>query len=193
MGLAAPATLREWLTQNSAIYATFAQLGPKRLPDKTDPVLSSKTDFLHTAHAVNKADLSEAEQHLVDFTHAGLQAMAEFCKSNGIGFVAVILPWPPQVSPAEWGIGKTMFYGYDKDETDPDDRYQQRLMQFSATHGITTIDLLERFRSEAAAGGAPLFLPYDGHFAARGHDVVARALRPRIETMIRSRIGDPRG
>jgi lysophospholipase L1-like esterase len=186
LGLAKPATPSDWLMQNSALYGVVASLKPVNMVSEPDTSRSSPLDFLHTARAINKADLSEQEQHIVAFTHDGIAAMAEFCREKNIAFLVAIVPWPPQVSKDEWNIGKSQWYGYAREETDTSELYQRRLLDFGRRHDIAMIDLLPAFRAEAEASPSDhLFLTYDGHLSAHGHELIARTIFPSVRSMQR--------
>ena len=76
-----------------------------------------------------------------------------------IPFRIVIFPMPEQV----WNTTATTL------------AYQDRLQQISREIGVPTLDLLPAFR-KAASDGKSLYIHWDWHPNAAGHQVAARAI-----------------
>jgi len=91
------------------------------------------------------------------------QSIRELADLQRDGFMAVILivPMPMQV----------------QQPSPPPTQMQQRIEAMARRAGVRTLDLLEPLR-KASAEKSDLYIPWDyEHFTARGHRVVAQALR----------------
>lgn len=127
--------------------------------------------------------LNDTGLEVLSFTHRGLAEIAHLTKENNIDLSVFIIPLPMQVDANEWSPGKTEYYGLVSESVEPSTQYQTRLLQFCKATGIRCVDLLPEFR-RASSSGNRLFLPYDGHFSRRGHEVatsvVSRAISGEI-------------
>jgi lysophospholipase L1-like esterase len=178
----------EWAKRHSAVASSIAWLKDREAAtlDLTtpEPVLGTTDDFRKSARNVNKVDLNEAERKVLEFTHRGVVAMAEACRNRGIAFALVIVPFPPQVGRAEWAKGKRRF-GFAEDEWMPATTYQDRLMVLARDIDVPALDLLPALKSaKSERGSEALFFNYDGHLTPRGHEAVAQATEPLLQTLL---------
>jgi len=111
-------------------------------------------------------------QALLRDTEGALQELAQTAKRNGDPVVVAIAP-PAFVIDTE-RVGPTFeLVGLDPSEADlhAPGRTVRELVERA---GLTACDLVAPL--EAARGDEPLYFTYDGHWTARGHEVVASAL-----------------
>jgi len=104
-------------------------------------------------------------------TSALIAAMDSVASQHGAQFAMVLLPLRVQLSDSSFAeFGREAGLPPDSLQLD---RPQARALAIADSLHIPAIDLLPGFRAWAAAGGAPLFLEWDGHWNAAGHRLAA--------------------
>ena len=99
---------------------------------------------------------------------------------GGSQVVLMLLPLQMQLSEQAFGeFGR----GTGVADSLVQDQPQRAMKAVAADLGISVLDLLPVFRNWIAAGGAPLFLEWDGHWNAAGHRVAAEAAGSFLETL----------
>ena len=97
--------------------------------------------------------------------------MQRMTQDHHAGFLLVLFPLRYQVQPQDW---QAMQDRWNLDNADFDlDQYNRRIRQLCASHGIACLDLTDTFRE--AARTENLYLPFDDHINAAGHELAARA------------------
>lgn len=177
-----------WLRRHSAMVHFALSVGDREATANSlkqiDAIQGRSEDFRKSARNINKSNLNVDERTVLEFTHAGLEAMNSACRELRIPFVIAVMPFPPQVSADEWKTGKQR-YGFAPDATMNATAYQDRLIAFARAHSIPVIDLLPSFRETSSVNRN--FLNYDGHLTAAGHDTTAATLTPVIARLLQQR------
>jgi lysophospholipase L1-like esterase len=145
--------------------ADILRPGPKTKPREAD----SLTLFDPTRIGANRERVKKSLSYIQDL----------FTKAKNDGSVAslVLIPFPHQLSPSEWAIGRT-WTGIPKDYQEHSTAYQDLTHEVAREIGIETIDLLPVLMQATAHG--KVFNPYDGHFTAYGANKVAEVLKEAV-------------
>lgn len=107
-------------------------------------------------------------------TRAILKALADGVRQAGAVPVLAHVPAQFEISERDWNL-TTMKYGLDPDAWDRA-LVRERLMGIAAAGGWAFLDLTRALRAATSVLGGEVYLPYDGHWNPRGHDVAAKAL-----------------
>ncbi len=99
-----------------------------------------------------------------------LDAINQLVKERNAKLMVVALPVRFQIRDEEWVLYEKQIGANLLNRTRPNDELQVYAQQ----HNITFIDVYERFRREDQS--SPLFLPIDGHFNKKGHQIVAEEI-----------------
>jgi lysophospholipase L1-like esterase len=110
-------------------------------------------------------------------TEGLIRRMDQVAKSQGAGFVVMVIPSADQVA------GNVRNRGEEDDPDDADtvsapglDKPQERLSEITGRLGVPTLDLLPDLRRQATRSRNRLFYRQNAHFTAAGHTVTAQAL-----------------
>jgi len=109
-----------------------------------------------------------------DRTRAILAALAEGVRKVGARPVLVHVPAQFEISERDWKL-TAMKYGIDPGAWDRT-LVRKGLLEIAAAGGWAFLDLTPALQAATTVLGGEPYLPYDGHWNARGHEVVARAL-----------------
>ena len=109
-----------------------------------------------------------------DRTRAILTALAEGIRRVGAVPVLVHIPAQFEISARDWDL-TTMRYGIDPRAWDRT-LVRQRLQESADAGGWAFLDLTPALQAAPSVLGREPYLPYDGHWNARGHDAAARAV-----------------
>lgn len=108
-----------------------------------------------------------------------MDLLRQACEKDGVFYGLTTAPLPAQVHGED---GQSRF------ATKPPkaDKIQERLRQWAAEKGVPFVDTLSPLRR----AGKRVYFPYDGHWNAAGHTVVAKALLPLAREWIK-KSGNP--
>ena len=171
-----PFAPEERLARRSAFYNFFYQLkvaqeSRQKLGEPIEFYLRT-TSVADNPKAMFKDEYTGEDERVIALTHDSLARLKRYCDEQGIPLVVVGIPWPHQVSGAEWNLGKQL-WGYEDQEMQPSTRYQDVLFGFLASARIDGLDLLPLFRE---AQERPLHFAFDGHWTEHGAAQVARGV-----------------
>ena len=118
-----------------------------------------------------------------DTLFATLLAYRKFCKPRKLKLLVVIFPQRFQVQDQDWD--KTIdVYGLRKECFDREIP-NRRIMDFCKNNNIDCLDPTKRMKELYKPGGESLYLPrHDMHWNARGHNALADALEPAINSLL---------
>jgi len=151
---------RPWATVGRRLRDDL-RTGSSREPDSDDLVGMFDTTRLPST------------QPLVRRSFQVLEQLFDAARKDGVRPILVLIPWPQQVGPQEWALGRVP-WGVPTNYLDPSTVFQDLTAQAARDTGITTIDLLPALREQSTR--QRMFFPYDGHFTAAGARTVATVL-----------------
>lgn len=117
-------------------------------------------------------------------TSAALERLDEHCRRAGIPWLLIVLPRSYQVDAGE-REEMLRALGWRPEELDLD-RPQRLVAAWGQERAVDVVDVLPAFRAHAASGGSALFFTPDAHMTAEGHRVVAEAVRPALDRLLRA-------
>ncbi len=166
----------------SAIFAYAKEgIGPKNKLARRTPMKFEQMKFYNTLAAINKktSKMDDKEKMILEYTHHGLSEIKKLTDSAGIGLKVFIIPLPTQLNQNEWKQGKTYYFDYGDDFTDPSHVYQNRLLAFCKGAGISCVDLYPYFKQATKSG--KVFYDFDAHWTEFGQKTVADAVLKNIK------------
>lgn len=101
-------------------------------------------------------------------------ALGESVRGRHAAPVLVYIPARFEISDRDWDL-TTLRYGIEPKVWDRL-RVRNHLEQIATSTGWAFLDLTGPLRAESGAWGGETYLPFDGHWNPRGHDVAARAV-----------------
>jgi hypothetical protein len=107
-------------------------------------------------------------------TRALFGALGESVRARHARPVLVYIPARFEISDRDWDL-TTQRYGMEPKAWDRT-RVRTRLKEITAPSGWDFLDLTEPLQAATSALRGETYLPYDGHWNPRGHDVAARAV-----------------
>lgn len=123
-------------------------------------------------------------------TRALLGALGESIRARHARPVLVYIPARFEISDRDWDL-TIQRYGLEETAWDRA-RVRMRFREIAAPLGWNFLDLTPPLQAATSALGGETYLPYDGHWNPRGHDVAARAVVAylRDRNLLPCRVGD---
>ncbi len=107
-------------------------------------------------------------------TAAIFKSLGETIRARGATPVLVHIPAQFEISARDWRL-TSMRYGIEPEAWDRR-LVSRRLGGIASSSGWAFLDLAPALMAASSALGQELYLPYDGHWNPRGHDVAAQAV-----------------
>jgi len=126
----------------------------------------------------------EGNKELVDRLWARnrryLDLIYGFLKERDITFVLAIYPVAVQIDGMEWSEGREE-YGFEVGRVYPEPAAAGMAEQYARERGIPFINLYPYMK---ASGKKPLYYAFDGHFTAKGHEVIGQGLYEELRRIL---------
>ena len=136
-------------------------------------------DLRYDKYAMLRENHDTTDDREWKLTYRYLGLIRDLLEDRGIEFWITVYPYGVQVSPAEWNTGR-VFWGF-KQDTLYSVKPQSYVETFGRRNGIRVVNLCQGMR-DSSGTAFPLYLPDNGHFTPRGHQVIAALLEREFVT-----------
>lgn len=106
-----------------------------------------------------------------ELTEGMLGRVRQVAAANGAVVVLMLLPLRVQITDSVFSQFRASANAAAGDM--PEGKPQRTMSEIATGLGIPVVDLLPSFEEWSTSGGAPLFLQWDGHWSAQGHQLAA--------------------
>lgn len=169
--------IKFWLRMHSVLYATVADRTKqliRKMRGIPEPTVFQINDPKSDVHYVTRSEANARDPLMWNDFGKNMNEIHQYLKSLKIPWVATIYPYGHQISPDEWGVGRTR-NGFQKGVIYPT-TVADLFVKFGEGHGFRVVNMVPAFQEAEAHRIGFLYWPYDGHFSLLGQQVFAHEL-----------------
>ena len=155
--------VKTWTRSHRSVNKYLVQLGLRKPPGGYEALDDNLRPALKKYPEGMKRDWNAAMKELL--------TMQTLCRERGVRFLVASVPARQALSPRAFAATLADMVIYDPADFDLSKPYRM-LGEFCREHGIPCVNGYEGLRG----AGEELYMPYDMHFSAKGHEAFARIL-----------------
>jgi len=174
-------SIKDFFKEHTRLY-NFIRV---RLSQPLEPWISENSfsgDIRYDKYAMLRENYPWEDDRDWALSYKYILLIQDTLSSRGIEFWVTVYPYGLQISPREWSSGRR-FWGF-KADTIYSTKPQEYMESFCRRNRIPVINMCDDFRA-ASRSTFPLYLDYNGHWTAAGHEVAAKALFRELKAFLR--------